>query len=142
RLGMPGALVVAGIANLLVAGVAAWLARGEGVDAPLAQEAFVPAGGAAAARSPVLRVVLWADLVDEGPGAGQQPGPHHLPQRRCRGRRIRRRTAAWASARRAARVTAWCCGPGCCPAPVPSSTRSAGSACSTRPWARPRTASS
>ena len=63
RLGMPGALVVAGIANLLVAGVAAWLARGEGVDAPLAQEAFVPAGGTAAARSPVLRVVLWAGLL-------------------------------------------------------------------------------
>lgn len=34
RLGMPGALVVAGIANLLVAAAAAWLARGEARAAP------------------------------------------------------------------------------------------------------------
>src|SRR5690606_12728170 len=69
RLGMPGALVVAGVANLLVAAAAAWLARGEG------RETAPPPAGAAVERetthavadrsppSPMLRAVLWAGLL-------------------------------------------------------------------------------
>lgn len=88
RLGMPGALVVAGIANLLVAAVAAWLARGEGRVAPTARpgpdegpvaalgthDGAMASGGVPAPAPPrptpaapappaMLRAVLWAGLL-------------------------------------------------------------------------------
>jgi len=62
RLGMPGALAAAGLANLLVAAVAAWLARGDGVAATRATAASAP-DGASARHSPLLRAVLWAGLL-------------------------------------------------------------------------------
>ena len=67
RLGMPGALVVAGIANLLVAAATAWLARGEamvhgGDDSVPAPQPPRPARVDPVPR-PVLRAVLWAGLL-------------------------------------------------------------------------------
>ena len=63
RLGMPGALAVAGIANLLVAAVAAWLARGEGADASPVAAPSPPASTPPPAHAPMLRAVLWAGLL-------------------------------------------------------------------------------
>src|SRR5690606_12538336 len=74
RLGMPGALVVAGIANLLVAAAAAWLARGEGRAAP------VPRGGVPAARpEPVEGPAPALARPDAGMASGDAPAPAAPP---------------------------------------------------------------
>lgn len=62
RLGMPGALVVAGIANLLVAVAAAWLARGEGGAAVAPLPAAAPAPG----KKPVAPAVEHQDVAPDG----------------------------------------------------------------------------
>src|SRR5690606_19914935 len=60
RLGMPGALAVAGLANLAVAAAALGLARRADRDAA---PAAAPARGHGATTPRLLRGVLWAGLV-------------------------------------------------------------------------------
>src|SRR5690606_9584473 len=63
RMGLPGPLAVAGIANLVAAAVAASLARGEGADASPVAAPSPPASTPPPAHAPMLRAVLWAGLL-------------------------------------------------------------------------------